>query len=124
MKGRIDRIEEEKGEMVVIDFKSGKSRIAKKDIPLDIQLNIYAMAIQMMNGKLPKRASLVYLEEEGVKQVDYFPTEQSIGVFREKLDGLVQAIIDERFDPTPGYMECRFCDYGGLCTGKEKGDGK
>jgi len=124
VKGRIDRIEEEKGEMVVIDFKSGKSRIAKKDIPLDIQLNIYAMALQMMNGKLPKRASLVYLEGDRVKQVDYFPTEQSIGAFREKLDGMVQAIIDERFDPTPGYMECRFCDYGGLCPGKEKGDGE
>jgi len=120
VKGRIDRIEDEEGEAVVVDFKSGKSRIAKKDVPVDVQLNMYAMALQMMNGKLPKRASLVYLEEEGVKQVDYFPTEQSIGVFREKLDGMVQAIMEERFDPTPGYMECRFCDYGGLCPGKEK----
>ena len=81
------------------------------------------MALQMMNGKLPKRASLVYLEEEGVKQVDYFPTEHSIGVFWEKLDGLVQVIMDERFDPTPGYMECRFCDYGDCVQGRRRGMG-
>lgn len=36
------------------------------------------------------------------------------------IDGLVQAIMEEPFDPIPGYMECRFCDYGGLRPGKEK----
>jgi len=116
------RIEDENGESVVVDFKSGKSRLAKKNIPLDIQLNIYAMALKVLNGKYPKRVSLLYLEEDGGKQVDYCPTEESIRVFREKLTGLVQGIMEERFDPSPEFMRCKFCDYGGLCPGKEKGE--
>lgn len=115
VKGRIDRIEDDNGEQVVVDFKSGKSRMAKKDIPLNIQLNIYAMALLKMNGKLPKRTSLVYLEKEGAEQKDYFPTEESIRVFKEKLNGIVQGIMEERFDPVPDYKLCDYCDYRGLC---------
>jgi len=122
IKGRIDRIEEEAGEKVIIDFKSGRSRMTKKEIPLDIQMNIYAMALRSMNGSLPKRTSLVYLDEEGGNQIDYLPTEESVKVFEGKLTGLIQGIMEERFEPKPGFMTCKFCDYGGLCPGKEMGE--
>lgn len=41
-----------------------------------------------------------------------------------KLNGLVQVIMEEQSYPTPGYMECKFCDYRGICQGKEKGEGE
>jgi len=122
VKGWIDRIEDEDGEQVVVDFKSGKSRLAKKEVPLNIQLNLYAMALKALNGKLPKRTSLVYLEDDGGKQVDYMPTEATVQVFQEKLNGLIQGIMEERFDPAPNFMGCKFCDYGGLCSKRETGE--
>ncbi len=119
MHGFIDRIEQTlEGRHVVIDFKSGKkpSDITKKSIPENIQLNLYAMAIRKMYGKLPERASLFYLTDN--KLVDYLPTEESIAAFSTNLEDMLQKILAGEFPPQPDFMRCGWCPYGDLCEKK------
>jgi hypothetical protein len=54
--------------------------------------------------------------------VDYFPTEETVGAFLEIATSFFSAVCEERFDPTPSYQTCRFCDYANLCGVKEVGD--
>jgi DNA helicase-2/ATP-dependent DNA helicase PcrA len=122
VKGFIDRIEQTpEGEYVVVDFKTGvkPSSLTKNSVLSDIQLNLYSLAIKELFGKLPKRASFYYIKDD--KMVDYFPTEETVGVFTESAKEIISAVCAERFDPAPSYQTCRFCDYADLCERKEAG---
>jgi hypothetical protein len=72
-----------------------------------------------MVGKLPQRASFYYIKDD--KMVDYYPTEETVGLFAETAKTIIAAVCSERFDPTPAYQTCRFCDYADLCGMKEGG---
>ena len=116
MHGFIDRIEQTPGGgYVVIDFKSGKkpADITKKSLPENIQLNLYAMAVQELYGKLPERATLFYLRDN--KRVDYEPTVDSIVAFSELLEKLIAGILAGEFSARPDYIRCGWCPYGDLC---------
>jgi DNA helicase-2/ATP-dependent DNA helicase PcrA len=122
VKGYIDRIEQiPEGEFVVVDFKTGSkpSSLTKNSVTSDIQLNLYSLAIKEMFGKLPQRASFYYIRDN--KMVDYYPTEETVGAFAETAKSIISAVCAERFDPTPSYQTCRFCDYADLCGMKEAG---
>jgi ATP-dependent DNA helicase UvrD/PcrA len=123
VKGFIDRIEQTPdGEYVVVDFKTGSkpSSLTKNAVLSDIQLNLYSLAIKEMFGKLPQRASFYYIKDD--KMIDYSPTEETVGVFTEIATSIISAVCAERFDPTPSYQTCRFCDYADLCERKEVGE--
>ncbi len=60
--GYIDRVEiTPKGEYEVVDFKTGYTYENKNSIKLDYQMNIYALGVEKVYGKLPIKASLFYL---------------------------------------------------------------
>jgi DNA helicase-2/ATP-dependent DNA helicase PcrA len=123
VKGYIDRIEQTpEGEYVVVDFKTGSkpSSLTKNSVLNDIQLNLYCLAVKEMFGKLPQRASFYYIKEN--KMLDYFPTEETVGAFTEIAKSIISSVCAERFDPTPAYQTCRFCDYADLCEKKEAGE--
>ena len=105
----------------MVDFKTGSkpSSLTKNSVLSDIQLNLYCLAVKEMFGKLPQRASFYYIKEN--KMVDYFPTEETVGAFAETAKSIISAVCAERFDPTPAYQTCRFCDYADLCEKKEVG---
>jgi len=56
-------------------------------------------------GKLPARASLYYLKDD--KAIDYIPDDESIAVFKERLQGMIAAVCAEEFVTRPSYMGCR-----------------
>ena len=123
VKGYIDRIEQTPdGEYVVVDFKTGSKpgTLTKNSVPLDIQLNLYCLAIKEMYGKLPQRASFYYIKDN--KMVDYFPTEETIGAFTESVKEIISSVCAERFEATASFQTCKFCDYADLCEKKEVGE--
>lgn len=124
MKGYIDRIERTPdGDMVVIDFKTGSKpgSLTRNSVKENIQLNLYCLAVRDRYGKLPRRASFLFLNDN--KCVDYFPDDESIELFRHKLAGMIGAICAGEFPATPSYSACRFCDYTPLCDEQEKETG-
>jgi DNA helicase-2/ATP-dependent DNA helicase PcrA len=122
VKGSIDRIEQTPdGDYVVVDFKTGSkpSSLTKNSVKDDIQLNLYCLAVKEMFGKLPLRASFYFIKDN--KMTDYFPTEETIALFAESAKMIITAVCAERFDPTPSYQMCKFCDYTDLCEKREAG---
>ncbi len=116
--GFIDRIEvTPEGEYEVIDFKTGHDYENKKSIREDFQMNIYALGVEKIYGKLPKKASLFYIKKEKVIQyeIDAKQVESVKSVIEEK----VQQILKEEFEPTPAYKTCNWCDYQPICDAKE-----
>jgi len=121
MHGFIDRIEQTPGGgYVVIDFKSGSSKssgITRKNLPENIQLNLYALAIKEMFGKLPERATLLYLKDNN--PINYQPTEDSVVAFAENLEQMLAKILAGEFPAQPDFMRCGWCPYGDLCESRE-----
>ena len=121
MHGFIDRIERTPGGgYVVIDFKSGSSKssgITKKNLPENIQLNLYALAIRELYGKLPERTTLFYLKDNN--RIDYQPTEDSVVAFAGNLEQMMAKILAGEFPAQPDFMRCGWCPYGDLCESRE-----
>ncbi|OPY37768.1 MAG: PD-(D/E)XK nuclease superfamily protein [Methanoregula sp. PtaU1.Bin051] len=121
MHGYIDRIERTpRGGYEVIDFKTGSSKssgITKKNLPENIQLNLYALAIREMYGNLPEKATLLYLKDNN--PVVYEPTEASVRAFTESMEQMIGRILAGEFPAQPGYRQCEWCPYGDLCGERE-----
>ena len=112
--GRIDRIEQtEDGEYEVIDFKTSKTPKSKNEIINDVQLNLYALGIKELYGKLPRQAMLFYVKSD--KIVRYEINEESIIKFKDKLKKTANDILDERFLAEPEPFKCKNCDYKMIC---------
>lgn len=116
--GFIDRIDmTASGDYEVFDYKTGKSSLSGKEAQEDIQMNMYALAVEKLYGKLPLAANLLYLRKEN--KVSNNVTAASVAECKGRMVGLVQGIISEEFPPKPAYNTCRFCDYWDICEAKE-----
>ena len=112
-RGKIDRVEKNpRGEYEIVDYKTGKSMEAKKNVPKLPQANIYAAAAREKYGSLPAKFSLVYLERRASRE--YKVTEESLEEGLDIIRGCAGEIAKERFEPAPGYY-CRWCSYRGFC---------
>jgi DNA helicase-2/ATP-dependent DNA helicase PcrA len=117
VRGFIDRVEKTKdGQYCVIDFKTGSKNETGNTIRENIQMNVYALAVLKKYGKLPTRASLYFVKTN--ETVDYAPDNTWIDVQRERLEEMIQAVLEEKFAAAASY-DCRWCDYEGICEAKE-----
>ncbi len=79
-------------------------------------MNVYALAVLKMYGKLPTKVSLYYIKNNGM--VDYVPENENIDVQRERIEEMIGAVPEEKFEAVPSYG-CRFCGYAGIREAKE-----
>jgi len=115
--GVIDRIEKRKdGEIEIIDFKTGRVYETKNSIRENIQLNMYALALQSKYGQLPKTASLYYLKHD--KKVHYEIDSKQISKMKNQFEEVVKSIIEEKFDALPSHDICRRCPFQSICDAK------
>lgn len=113
-KGKIDRLDRSPdGGYEVVDFKTGRSIISRDKLRVSPQANIYAHAVRERYGSLPAKVSMLYPARDN-KTREYAVTEESL----EEGLGIVKdcgsRIVDEQFDPTPGF-HCRWCPYNKIC---------
>jgi len=66
-----------------------------------------------MTGRLPARVELRFLESGLVGS--YKPVDEDLDEARETILAAAGGIRARRFDPTPGYMVCRYCAYNQIC---------
>jgi putative RecB family exonuclease len=132
--GRVDRIDERNGALVVVDYKMGRSASSDTDTRASMALALYAEATQRTLRKNCRRVELHHLPTGTVAAWDH--TDQGIDRHLRRAEGIGQEIraaieelgavdsalastsSDQLFPTKPGPL-CGWCDYRGAC-----GDGQ
>jgi RecB family exonuclease len=144
LKGRLDRVDRlEGGELVVIDYKSGRASVGSwvGDRPDEPQLPLYALsmpdpvgAVAFATLKAGQRRFEGLARQPGwLPKVDLVAKHRSAGKhyaswdellegWRSAIDGLANAFAagDARVDPKRQGATCRHCDVAPLCRMRER----
>ena len=125
LRGRIDLMAtDEDGRVIVYDFKTGKSPKSPADAQASRQLGAYQFLVHADRGKQPYGAHLIYPATSDGKlkkasQPDFSPeqlaeTKQNLLAAAEQISAPVQLA-------TPGFQQCRTCNYKLICPAKDAG---
>ena len=125
LSGRVDRIDDRDGELVIVDYKTGRSRLTDNDARSSLALAIYAVAASRTLRKPCVRVELHHLptgevlawehsEETLARQIR---RADAIGVEAQAAEQQVKdgaPADDTLFPPNPGSM-CAWCDFVQHC---------
>ena len=118
--GRIDRIDQAGGRVIITDYKTGKPK-SQEDADESLQLSIYALAARETWGYEAER--LVFLNLEENTPVITARNEAQLTEARLKVESVAQDIAAGEFQPKKGF-HCNFCNYRNLCPATEKKTGR
>ena len=116
VRGRFDRVDEEDGGAVIMDFKTSAIKTQKdadKRTKESLQLALYAMAYQNIFGVLPKRVQLYFLESGIIGGAEI--EEEDLEEVKETVKEVAAGIRQQKFEATPAYMACQYCAYNQIC---------
>jgi len=114
--GRFDRVDEENGQAVIMDFKTSEIKTQKeadKRAKESLQLVLYALAYQYKTGALPLRVELYFLESGIIGSTEV--GEKELLVIKDKIREVSAGIRKQDFQATPKYMACAYCAYNQIC---------
>jgi len=114
--GRFDRIDIEQGQAVIIDFKTSqisRQEDADRRTKESLQLVLYALAYKNIQGKLPKRVELHFLESGLIGNA--VVKEANLETIIEKINEVSAGIRRQDFSARPAYMSCTYCAYSQIC---------
>jgi len=113
--GMIDRIDEFKGGVEIIDYKTGspKKTLAKDD---KLQLLIYALAAKKVLGLNPVKLTYYYLDD--CSKASFEIKDGMIEKTESEIKELIQKIKRSNFKPSSGW-HCKFCDFRDICAHKK-----
>jgi len=114
IKGRLDRLDRVNGEVLVIDYKTGKPK-TQEDAEKSLQLSIYALAAQSM-GHIP--SALAFVNLRNCTAVEAQRTSQQLREAAAKVKEVAGKIAAGAFDPKPG-QGCTRCSYNSICPAQE-----
>jgi putative RecB family exonuclease len=122
--GRVDRIDQRNGELVVVDYKTGRHALSVQDARDSLALALYALASRKALHRPCHRVELHHLPTGQVVGWDH--TEESLGGHLERAERLaeeLQAATDAweegadthaMFPPRTG-RHCSWCDFRAHC---------
>ena len=114
--GRIDRVDIQGTEAVIIDYKSADvddQAEANRRVKTSIQMAVYTLAWATMHGQPPKRVELRFLETGVVGQHAF--SEEDLERTKDHLRNVARFIRAGDFHPTPQERACRWCAYQTIC---------
>jgi len=113
--GKIDRTDEYRGKLEIIDYKTGKV-MDQKNVDQSLQMTVYALAATdpgVYNKTAEKVALSFYFLDSGEKRTTK-RTANQLKEAKKELIEIAKEIAKSAFEPTPGIW-CDFCDYKLLC---------
>ncbi|MFH1670183.1 MAG: PD-(D/E)XK nuclease family protein [Patescibacteria group bacterium] len=114
LKGRFDRVETDGDAIRVIDFKTSTPR-SQDEVDADLQLSIYALAVEEVFKKPCSELLLLFLSDEGVVEHSTIRNESQLEDARKQIKAIEGRIEEKDFHPTPSAPVCRCCSYKGVC---------
>ncbi len=109
---RIDRIDDEKYEYEIIDYKTGEPK-SDKELQNDDQLTLYALAAKNYFKYDKVKLSYFYLEKDIAKNAER--SETDFKRLETEVASIYQKIKNRDFGATPSLSTCNFCDYKEIC---------
>ncbi|HYZ92166.1 MAG TPA: PD-(D/E)XK nuclease family protein [Actinomycetota bacterium] len=112
--GRVDRIDIDEGDYVIVDYKTGRFGQTDESIDESLPLSLYAIAVSAVLGRPVNRVA-----------VEHLPTGRRAETNRDdgRISGDWKALVDlademrsieSEFPPKPGPL-CPWCDYLTIC---------
>jgi len=114
--GKIDRIDENKKGVEIIDYKTGtpKERLRPED---KMQLMMYQIAAKDVFGVDSDKLTYFYLNN--TKPLSFSPGGEEIENEKEKINNIIQKIVKSDFRAKPGW-QCEWCEYKDICEFAKK----
>lgn len=114
--GFIDRVDVIGDRVNIVDYKTGKWEVAQKDIANNLQLGIYALAMDHIFPEKEVYAELYYLRS-GRKKGHLFTKEDLVQVKYNLINSINKIMNDVNFSPTSNVRVCSYCDHAksGAC---------
>jgi len=116
LQGRIDLWFEERGRLVLVDFKTDDvdaDSAAERARTYALQMQLYALALERFTGRAPSQALLYFLRPNVVVPVEVEP--EHLAAARECVRDFLKAQSEMQFPTKPG-SQCYRCPfYRGLC---------
>jgi DNA helicase-2/ATP-dependent DNA helicase PcrA len=116
LRGRWDRVEEEKGKIYIIDYKSSEIKDqaeADKRARISLQLALYALVAKEKYGKLPEGEELYFLASGIIGKTK--KKDEDLQKAEEKIEEVAEGIRKEKFPAIPSAIKCAYCAYGEIC---------
>jgi DNA helicase-2/ATP-dependent DNA helicase PcrA len=102
--------------VTITDYKSSDVRDpvrARERARESLQLQIYAMAYQAENGRLPDALQLWFLESGLVGRTEVDP--KRLDKARDSIRRAASGIRARQFQATPDYLSCNYCAFRDIC---------
>ncbi|HEX4219807.1 MAG TPA: PD-(D/E)XK nuclease family protein [Acidimicrobiales bacterium] len=117
LRGIIDRLDlTDDGELVVIDYKTGRAPSEAYEQSKLVGVHIYALLCEELLGRRPVRVELLHLREPTVITAE--PSDQTIRGHRQRTvavwSAIERACRDEDFRPKTGPL-CKYCHFRSFC---------
>jgi DNA helicase II / ATP-dependent DNA helicase PcrA len=118
LRGRVDRVDRlPDGSYELIDYKTGRAR-RPSELKDDIQLSLYQLGARESWRLESARQSYYYVLDD--EKVPVEPSADDVVRIEETATEVAEAILAQRFDPTPSYKVCSMCDFQLLCPAAER----
>jgi DNA helicase-2/ATP-dependent DNA helicase PcrA len=111
LNGRIDRIDETKGGVGIVDYKTGAAK-EKLDADDKEQLLIYQIAAEEVLKLKPEALTYYYVNE--YKKASFLGSDKDKQALKEKIVQEIEEIKKSDFGPKPGW-QCSYCDFKEIC---------
>ena len=112
--GRYDRIDFLDDGLALIDYKSAKSPKLPSSQEVDLQLGLYALALEQRYGRSLRQMSLLYLRTGD--RITYEVSEANKQQVKTVITALAKRLLDkEDWQPCCG-VQCKQCAYAQYCS--------
>ena len=114
--GKIDRIDENKRGIEIIDYKTGtaKERLKPED---KMQLMVYRIAAKEVFNLDADKLTYFYLNNSTA--LSFSPDANDVEAEKEKISGIIKEITKSDFRAQPGW-QCEWCEFKSICDFAKK----
>ncbi len=118
LRGRVDRVDKlPDGAYELIDYKTGRPRTAEQ-LKDDVQLSLYAVGARESWEVEAERLSYYYILDD--LKVPVPSAEMDTDWIARVVAEVGEAIMEQRFEPTPSPAACGLCDFRIACPAWER----